>query len=179
MVLGAVWRWILDEEGGLLNRGLATLGLRGPDWLGDARFVLPAFVLMSLWTVGAQMLVFLAGLQSVDPRLHEAARIDGAGPAARFLHVTLPALGPVLLFNAITGLIQAFQLFAQPYVMTRGGPGNESRFLVLHLYETGFRFLHMGAASVLAWILFLLVLALTLLVLRGSRSWVHYAGGGR
>lgn len=161
VILGALWRLLLEP------------------WLKQPASVVPALVLMSLWTVGAQMLVFLAGLQGVDPRLHEAARVDGAGPLRRLLHVTLPALGPILLFNLIVGLINAFQVFAQPFVMTQGGPGNESRFLVLYLYEQGFRFLRMGYASTLAWVLFGAVLVLTLLVLRGSRRWIHYAGAGR
>ncbi|MBC8329780.1 MAG: sugar ABC transporter permease, partial [Planctomycetes bacterium] len=161
VILGSLWRLLLEP---MLKQPAA---------------VIPAFVLMSLWTVGAQMLVFLAGLQGVDPRLHEAARVDGASPLRRLWHVTLPALGPILLFNLIIGLINAFQLFAQPFVMTQGGPGNASRFLALYLYEQGFRFLRMGYASTLAWVLFGGVFVLTLIVLRGSKRWVHYAGAGR
>ncbi|TAH37912.1 MAG: extracellular solute-binding protein [Planctomycetota bacterium] len=179
VVLGAVWRWMLDADDGLFNDALACAGVRGPDWLGDPSWILPAFVLLSLWTVGAQMLVFLAGLQAVPPSLQEAARIDGAGAWRRLWHVTLPAISPLLLLNLVAGIINAFQLFAQPYVMTQGGPGNESRFLALYLYEQGFRFLRMGYASTLAWALFLIVLALTLLVLRSSTRWVHYAGAPR
>ena len=179
VILGAMWRWILDGDLGLLNGGMARLGVAGPDWLKDPSWVVPSFVLMSLWTVGAQMLVFLAGLQGMDRRLLEAARIDGAGAWQRLRHVVLPALGPVLLFNLIVGSIAAFQLFAQPFVMTQGGPGNESRFLVLYLYDQGFRFLRMGYASTLAWVLFAITAVLTLVVLRSSRRWVHYAGGAR
>lgn len=163
VVLGTVWRWILD----------------GGPWLREPGWIVPSFVLMSLWTVGAQMLVFVAGLQNVDPALHEAARLDGAGRGRRFLHVTLPALSPVLLFNLVIGLIGAFQLFAQPFVMTQGGPGNESRFLVLYLYDQAFRYLRMGYASAIAWVLFLIVFVLTCLLLRSSRRWVHYAGAAR
>ncbi|RMH03399.1 MAG: extracellular solute-binding protein [Planctomycetota bacterium] len=161
VILGALWRQLLEP------------------WLKDPATVLPAFVVMGLWTTGAQMLVFLAGLQAVDPRLHEAARVDGAGPLRRLWHVTLPALGPVVLLNLVVGLLNAFQLFAQPFVMTQGGPGNASRFLALYLYEQGFRFLRMGYASTLAWVLFGAVFVLTLAVLRGSRRFVHYAGAGR
>jgi multiple sugar transport system permease protein len=179
VILGALWRWILDAEQGLVNGALTSVGLPGPDWLADPAWVVPSFVLMSLWTVGAQMLVFLAGLEALDRRLLEAARLDGAGAWQRLVHVTLPALGPVLLFNLIVGLIAALQLFAQPFVMTQGGPGNESRFLVLYLYDQGFRFLHMGYASTLAWVLFAITALLAWVVLSSSRRWVHYAGGAR
>jgi multiple sugar transport system permease protein len=179
VILGAMWRWILDGDQGLLNQGLGSVGITGPDWLKDPSWVVPSFILMSLWTVGAQMLVFLAGLQGLDRRQLEAAQLDGAGAWSRFRFVILPALGPVLLFNLITGLIAALQLFAQPFVMTQGGPGNESRFLVLYLYDQGFRFLRMGYASTLAWVLSAVTAALALLVLRSSKRWVHYAGGAR
>ncbi len=179
VILGAMWRWILDGDLGAINSGLAWLGLRGPDWLKDPSWVVPSFVLMSLWTVGAQMLVFLAGLQGLDPRQIEAARMDGAGRWRRFVHVILPALSPILLFNLIVGLINAFQIFAQPFVMTQGGPGNESRFLVLYLYDQAFRYLRMGYASTLAWVLLAMVALLTLVILRTSRRWVHYAGRPR
>jgi ABC-type sugar transport system permease subunit/ABC-type glycerol-3-phosphate transport system substrate-binding protein len=176
VILGAMWRWMLDADRGLLNQGLGSVGLDGPQWLKDPSWIIPSFILMSLWTVGAQMLVFLAGLQSLDPGLIEAAKLDGARSWSRFRHVILPALSPVLLFNLIVGLIQAFQIFAQPFVMTQGGPGNESRFLVLYLYEQGFRYLHMGYASTLAWVLFAMVAICSLAILQSSKSWVHYAG---
>ena len=179
VVLAAIWRSALDPDGGLLASALGAVGLPPVDWLGDPRFVPWAFVLMALWTTGALTLVFLAGLAGVDPRLDEAARLDGAGAWARFRHVTLPALGPVLLFNAVSGTIQGLQLFAQPWVMTQGGPGNESRFLALYLYEQGFRSFDMGYAAVLGWVLFALALLATLLLLAAARRRVHYAGEGR
>ena len=140
---------------------------------------MPALALTSLWTVGAQMLVFLAALKAVDRTLLEAARIDGAGRWARFWNVTLPALSPVVLFNAITGTIVACQVFAQPFVMTQGGPGDASRLLVLYLYETAFRHLDMGYASVLAWVLLGGLAVLCLVLLRVSRPYVHYAARSR
>jgi len=175
VIVAAVWRWILDADQGLLNRFLLGLGIDAPAWLRDPDWVVPSFVLMSLWGVGAQMLVFLAALKALDPTLEEAARIDGAGAMRRFWHVTLPALTPVVLFNLVIGVINAFQLFAQPYVMTQGGPGDASRFLVLYLYETGFRHLDMGYASALAWVLFVILGLLCLALMRGSRRWVYYA----
>ncbi|MBK7641936.1 MAG: extracellular solute-binding protein [Planctomycetes bacterium] len=178
VILGALWRWILDPERGAANALLAKFGLEGPRWLLDPHWVVPSFVLVSLWSVGAQMLVFVAALQSVDRTLVEAARIDGAGRWRRLLHVTLPQLSPVILFNAITGTVAAFQVFAQPYVMTQGGPGDASRFLALYVYETGFLHFDMGYASAVAWALcVLLCLALGVLVL-STRRFVHYRAGG-
>lgn len=176
VIVGCVWRWVLDRDAGILNRGLAAAGIDGPGWLVSATWILPAFVLMSLWMTGAQMLVFLAAMQGLDPRLEEAARLDGAGRWARFRHVVLPQLTPVVLFNLVAGVIAAFQIFAQPFIMTQGGPGNASRFLVLHLYDTGFKALAMGEAAAMAWILFALLLVITLLILWSARRWVHYEG---
>jgi ABC-type sugar transport system permease subunit/ABC-type glycerol-3-phosphate transport system substrate-binding protein len=178
VIVAAVWRYLLDDGEGLINRTLATLGLGAPRWLKDPQLVVPAFVLMSLWAVGTQMLVFLAALKALDPALEEAARMDGAGPLRRLVYVVLPQLTPVILFNGLTGLIAAFQVFAQPYVMTQGGPGDSSRFLVLYLYETGFRHLDMGYASAIAWVLFGLLAGLALVLLRSSRRWVFYSFRG-
>lgn len=176
VIVAAVWRSIFDADGGLLNEALAAVGIHGPAWLRSTTWVLPSFVVMSLWGVGAQMLIFIAALKAVDPTLLEAARIDGAGAWRRFRHVTLPALSPVVLFNLLTGLIFTAQVFAQPYIMTQGGPGDASRFLVLYLYESGFKHLDMGYASAIAWVLFLVLSILCLILLRTSRRWVHYAG---
>jgi multiple sugar transport system permease protein len=177
VIVGAVFRFLLDEERGPLNGLLRACGLEGIPWLRASAWVVPSFVLVSLWSVGAQMLVFLAALQALDPTLEEAARVDGAGRLRRLWHVILPQLGPVLVFNLVTGTVAAFQIFAQPYVMTEGGPGDASRFLVLYLYESAFRHLDLGYASAIAWVLFALLAALTWLLLRGARRWVHYRGG--
>lgn len=156
--------------------GIIWRGLLGRGWDQAETWIIPGFVLMSLWNVGGPMLVFLAGLQGIDPTLYEAARLDGASRWRQFLHVTLPQLTPVLLFNLIVGVIAAFQTFAQPFVMTQGGPGNASLFLVLHLYRTAFRFHHMGYAAAIGWVLFLVLLGLTVLLLRSSRRWMHTGG---
>lgn len=176
VVVAAVWKWLLDSERGAINGVLWAMGGDGVPWLTSETWILPAFVLMGLWTVGAQMIVFLAALQGVDRSLHEAARIDGAGAWRRFVHVTLPQLSPVILFNLVIGIVNAFQIFAQPYIMTQGEPGNASRFLVLYVYETAFHHLRMGYASAIAWALFFVLLVLTLGLLRSSRWWVHYEG---
>jgi multiple sugar transport system permease protein len=179
VIVAALWRQVYEADEGLLNRALAWVAIDGPAWLRSQTWVLPAFVLMSLWSVGAQMLVFLAAMKALDPTLDEAARIDGAGRWRRFWHVLLPQLTPVVLFNLVTGSVAAFQVFAQPYLMTQGGPGDASRFLVLYLYETAFRHLDMGYASALAWALLLVLGLLCLLLMRSSRLWVHYAARSR
>ena len=175
VIVAAVWRFVLDADQGLLNEGLWSVGVRGPAWIRDRHWVLSSFVLMSLWSVGAQMLVFLAALKAVPRELEDAARMDGAGAWRRFWHVILPTLTPVVLFNLVLGLLAALQIFAQPYILTQGGPGDASRFLVLYLYESGFRHLDMGYASAIAWVLFALSAGLVGLALVSSRRWVHYA----
>ncbi len=179
VIVAAVWRFILDPDRGWINETLASLGLAGPAWIRSETWVVPSLAFMSLWAVGAQMLVFLAALQALDPTLDEAARVDGAGAFRRFWHVTVPSLTPVILFNLVIGIINAFQLFAQPYVMTQGGPGDASRFLVLYLYESGFRHLDMGYASAIAWVLFAILAVLCLTLMKTSRHWVHYAARSR
>ncbi|MEZ6014945.1 MAG: extracellular solute-binding protein [Planctomycetota bacterium] len=177
VIVAAVWRGLLRKDDGPLNGALAWIGVDGPGWLTDPGWVVPSFVVLSVWTCGAQMLVFLAALQSVDQGLEDAARVDGAGAWGRVRHVLLPALAPVILFNALTGAIAAAQVFAQPYVMTGGGPGDASRFLALYLYEAGFRHLEFGYASVLAWVLALLLGALALVMLGLARRFVPHALG--
>lgn len=176
VVVGTLWRSLLDADTGLVNRALRVVGIEGPAWLTDSDWVVPAFVGVSLWAIGTQMLVFLAALLALDPALDDAAKIDGARGWQRFRHVVLPQLSPVVLFNLVTGAVAALQIFAQPYVMTQGGPGDASRFLVLYVYETAFRHLDMGYASVLAWVLVALATVFVALFLVSSKRWVHYAG---
>ena len=157
---------------------LALLGLEPPQWFGAdaAWFGPPAFAIMSLWTVGGSMLIYLAGLQGIPKDLHEAASIDGAGAWRRFKSVTLPMLSPVILFNLIVSVIGSFQVFTQAFVMTGGEPGDLTRFYVLYLFNLGFESYEMGYASAMAWILLLVVLAMTAILMRGSRGLVHYEG---
>jgi multiple sugar transport system permease protein len=181
--MAVMWQWVFDSEYGLLNKLLepllAPLGLHPPDWfVKDAQwFGVPAFVITSLWTTGGTMLIYLAGLHAIPLTLYESARIDGAGRWAQFRHITIPMLSPVILFNFIMAIIGSFQVFTQAYVMTRGGPGDATRFYVLYLYNKAFELYEMGYASAMAWLLFVVVLALTLVTLRSSRSRVHYEGG--
>lgn len=146
----------------------------GQGWLEHRALIVPGFVLMMLWNIGVPMVVFLAALQGIDSSLYEAARLDAASSWRQFWHITLPHLSPVVLFNAVVGVIGAFQVFVQPFVMTQGGPGNASLFYVLYLYQTAFRFHHMGYASLLAWVLFGILFAITSLTLATSRRWVYH-----
>jgi multiple sugar transport system permease protein len=170
-----VWIGVLNAGNGWLNMALGTVGIPGPDWLNSTLWVHPALLLMGLWGVGNMMLIFLAGLQSVPTELYDAARVDGAGPWASFRNITLPMISPVLFYNLIIALIATFQYFTQAYVISngRGDPGRETLFFNLNLYREGFAFFHMGYASALAWLLFAIVLGLTLILFRTAGSWVY------
>ena len=167
VAVAVVWRYLYHPRYGLLNQLLAVVGVSPIDWLGDPRWALPALVLLAVWkNFGFNMLVFLAGLQSVPERLHEAARLDGAGAVADFRHVTLPMLAPTFLFVGVITTIGYLQLFAEPYVMTQGGPADATLSVVLLMYEEGFRWWNMGYGAAVAFVLFGLILAVSLLQLR-------------
>jgi multiple sugar transport system permease protein len=175
-----VWIGVLNAQNGWLNLALGAAGIPGPEWLTSTFWVHPALTLMGLWGIGNMMLIFLAGLQSVPTELYDAARVDGAGRFATFRHITLPMISPVLFYNLIIALIATFQYFTQAYVMSngRGDPARATLFFNLNLYREGFGFFHMGYASALAWLLFAIVLGLTLILFRTAGSWV-YQGGER
>ncbi len=148
-----------------------------PGWLADPRWSKPALILMSVWSIGAPMIIFLAGLQGIPQELYEAAEIDGAGAASKFRHVTLPMLSPVIFFNAVVGIIGAFQVFVQVYIMTGpspGGPENSTLLYVVYLFKQAFEYLHFGYAAAMAWLLFAIILGLTLVQFALGRRWVHY-----
>ena len=174
--VAVMWRWILSRDWGLINWFLSLLGVQGPGWLSEPEWVLPALILMSLWGVGAGMLIYLAGLQGIPTDLYEAAKVDGAGMWALFRYVTLPMISPVILFQLVVGLIGAFQVFSQPFIMTQGGPQNASLFYLLHLFRNAFEFFRMGYASALSWILFIYIAILTAIIFRFSAAWVFYEG---
>ena len=164
-----VWRYLYHPRYGLLNFLLDQVGLGPIDWLGDPRWAMPAIILLAVWkNFGYNMLIFMAGLQVIPEELYEAAAMDGAGAWARFRHVTLPGLAPVFLFVGITTMIGYFQLFAEPYVMTQGGPLGATRSVVLFMYEEGFRWWRMGMASAVAVLLLLITLAGALIQLRAA-----------
>jgi multiple sugar transport system permease protein len=172
-----LWIWIFNPHEGILNNLLAQLGISGPGWLQNQYWSKPALILMGLWGAGSGMIIWLAGLKGIPQHLYEAARLDGAGPLRCFWNVTLPMLSPYILFNLIMGLIGTFQVFTQAYVMTQGGPVDSTLFYAYALFNNAFRYLRMGYASAMAWILFGIVLALTLVQLRLSKVWVHYESG--
>jgi multiple sugar transport system permease protein len=174
VAIAVLWSWILNPEFGLLNSALRFVGIHGPNWLGDTRTALPSLVMISLWTIGGSTLIYLAGLQGIPTELYEAAEIDGANSASTLFRITLPLLSPVIFFNLVIGLIGVFQFFTEPFIMTQGGPEHSTLTFMLHLYRNGFNYFKMGYASALAWVLFLFVLALTLLVFRSTPFWVHY-----
>lgn len=182
VALATLWVMMFDNQKGIINRILnPVLGLfggRAPDWFGtDAEvFAIPAYVIMALWGVGAGMVIYLAGLKGIPGSLYEAARIDGASRVRQFFAITVPMLSPLIFFNLIMGIIGSFQVFTQVYVMTAGGPGDATLVYVLKLYREAFEYHKMGYASAMAWVLFVGLLALTLVVVRTSKSWVHYEG---
>ena len=169
-----VFMWLLNPQIGLVNGILARFGIIGPAWLQDTKWAFWSLVFMSLWGVGGSMIIYLAGLKDIPTTLYEAAIIDGAGPWQRTRHITLPMLTPVIFFNLIMGVIGAFQYFTQAYIMTLGGPEDSTHFYALYLFNRAWRYLDMGYASAMAWILFVIVMAFTLLIFRSHRRWVHY-----
>ncbi|HPO17296.1 MAG TPA: sugar ABC transporter permease [Candidatus Hydrogenedentes bacterium] len=169
-----VFIWILNPQIGLVNGILRHFGIIGPAWLMDTKWAFWSLVGMSLWAVGGSMIIYLAGLKDIPVSLYEAAIIDGAGPWQRTRHVTLPMITPVIFFNLIMGVIGAFQYFTQAYVMTLGGPDDSTHFYALYLFNRAWRYLDMGYASAMAWILFIVVMFFTLLIFRTHKRWVHY-----
>ena len=169
-----IWIWIFNPSGGLINQGLKMIGIAGPGWLVDTHWSKPALIVMGLWGAGSSMIIWLAGLQGIDQRLYEAADLDGAGAWQKFLHVSVPQLSPYIFFNLVMGLIGTFEIFGQAFIMTNGGPDNSTLFYVYHLFNNAFRYGHMGYASAMAWILFLIILTVTILQLKLSKRWVYY-----
>ena len=184
-----MWIWVFNPDYGLLNtvlrsgcRSLVACGLDNakawemPSWLLSEEWAKPSLIVMSLWGTGGSMLIFLAALQNVPDELYEAAELDGAGAWQKFASVTVPQISPAIFFNLIMGIIGSFQVFAQAFLMTNGGPNKATLFYVLYLYNKAFRDFEIGYASALAWSLFVIIMAFTLLVLRSSKLWVYYEG---
>jgi multiple sugar transport system permease protein len=163
VAVAIVWRYLYHTRYGLFNYILGHLGIAPIDWLGDPHWAMPAIILMAVWkSFGYNMLIFIAGLQSIPEELYDAAEIDGAGPVRRFFSITLPMLSPTLVFVSVVTMIGYFQLFAEPYVMTQGGPLRSTTSVVLLMYEEGFRWWRMGYAASIAFVLFIVILVATL-----------------
>lgn len=174
-----LWLFLLNPDYGMVNGLLARVGVNGPLWLQSTKWALPSLILMSLWGVGGPTLIYLAGLQGIPTDLYDAVALDGGGAWAKFVTVTVPQMSPVIFFNLILGIIAGFQVFAQPLIMTNGGPRYATLFVVLYLYQNAFRNFQMGYASAIAWVLFMAIMALTVVTFRLSSYWVYYEGEAR
>lgn len=171
-----LWLLIFQPNGGLANAVLGLVGLSPLGWVYSTTWVIPAFVLMSLWGVGRAAFIYLAIIQRIPTNLYDAAAVDGAGALRRFIRITLPLTTPAIFINLVLAVIGKFQIFTEGFVITEGGPGVSSLFFVLYLYRNAFRYFEIGYASALAWILFALLIGLTLLVFWSARRWVYYEG---
>jgi multiple sugar transport system permease protein len=181
VAVAMLWKWVLNPQYGLFNYLIfEPLGIEGPRWFWSETWVIPAYWIMGLWGVGGTMVIYLAGLQGVPTALYEAAEIDGANSWQRFWNITIPMISPVILFTLVTNLIYTLQTFTQVYVVSdgMGGPSYSSLVYVLYLFLNGFRWFRLGYASALAWVLFLIIIALTILMLRVSRNLVYYETPG-
>jgi len=171
-----MWAQIFSTRGGLVNSILDFVHIPGPNWLYSLTWSMPALIIISLWNVGTSMLIYLAALQGVSKALYDAASVDGATVWQKFLSVTIPMITPAMFFNFILGFIGSFQVFTAAYIITGGGPGEATLFYTLYLYRQAFQNLHMGYASALAWILFVIILIVTMVQLAVARMWVYYEG---
>jgi multiple sugar transport system permease protein len=176
VAVAMLWVWLFHSQFGLINMALGAIGIQGPAWLRDPDWALPALVIMSFWSIGGGMVINLAGLQGIPTELYEAASIDGANALQRFWAVTIPMLSPVLFFNLVMGVIETFQYFTNAFVMTGGGPGRATLFYNLYLYQNAFHYYKMGYASGLAWVMFLIILVMTVFIFKSSPYWVYYEG---
>lgn len=176
IAVAILWIMILHQDFGLVNSFLAFFGIKGPGWLVQPEWAMPSLILMSLWSAGGSMVIYLAGLQSVPTHLYEAAEIDGANTFQKFWTVTVPMMSPVILYNLIVGFIASIQGFVLVYVMTNGGPANATLVYGLYIYRTAFINFQMGYASALAWILLVVIIIITAVQFTVARYWVYYEG---
>lgn len=174
-----LWFWVLQPNG-LLNNFLdiflEPLGVSGPNWLGSTSWAMPGLIIMSFWTVGTTMIIFLAGFQGIPQHLYEAAEIDGAGWWGKVRNVTIPMMTPQIFLTSVIGVIGSFQVFTAALIITDGGPADATLFILLLLYQMGFRAFNMGYASAIAWVLFLIILFFTIVQFLSARRWVYYEG---
>ena len=168
-----IWTRIFAQDG-ILNKALKIFGITGPTWLTDRNTALYALMIMGIWGIGNTMIIYLSGLQGVSEELKEAARIDGAKGHQIFFKITLPMISPTIFFNVVMAVIGSFQYFTQAYVMTEGGPMNSTLFYNLYLYQKAYKDFEMGYASAMAWVMFIIILILTMFVIKSSSFWVYY-----
>lgn len=177
IAVALLWINIFNPDFGLLNQFLRNIGVQNPPgWLVSPQWAMPALIMMSVWGAGGSMVIYLAGLQSIPEHLYEAASIDGAGVWSKFWNITVPMMSPVIFFNLIVGFISSLQSFVQIYVMTDGGPANATLVYGLYIYRNAFRFFKMGYASALSWVLFVVIIAITIGQFVLARRWVYYEG---
>ncbi len=175
VAVAMMWRWLYNTDFGLINLGLTSIGLAAIPWLSSTAWAMPAVILMAIWkNLGYNMLIFLAGLQSIPLHLHEAAAIDGANSFQRFRYITLPLLAPTTFFVLVISVIGSFQVFDLAFVLTKGGPGDATNTMVMYIYNQAFQFFHMGYAASIAWVLFAIIFVITLLQHQLQKRWVHY-----
>jgi multiple sugar transport system permease protein len=175
VALSLVWKWIYLPDVGLINSALGLAGIEGPAWLTSARWAMPGLILMTVWkTFGYNMVLFLAGLQSIPEQLYDAAKVDGATRWRRFVHITLPMLSPTTFFVVVISVISSFQVFDQALIMTNGGPGTATTTLVLYIYQVGFQSFNMGYAAAVALVLFAAIFIFTVVQFMFQRRWVTY-----
>ena len=168
-----LWLVILQPSG-ILNQALGLVGIPGPRWLTSTQWAMPGLIIMSFWTVGTTMILYLAGLQGIPQHLYEAASIDGAGHLRKLWHVTIPMMTPTIFLTLVLGIIGSWQVFTQALILTGGGPANATLFVLLYLYRKAFLIFQMGYASAIAWVLFVIILIFTLIQFLVARRWVYY-----
>ena len=181
VAIGILWLWLLNPQVGLVNRGLALIGIDGPGWTTDSDWIKPGIVLMSLWSLGTTVVIYFAALRNVPQELYEASRIDGANRWQQFRNVTLPMISGALFFTLIVNTIYSLQIFSEVYTMyfgnqEGGAAGTAALFYVIYLFQQAFRFFHLGYASAMAWLLFVIIMIITVIQLRLSKRWVYYEG---
>lgn len=177
--IAMLWTWLLQPEMGIVNSILEKVGIAGPKWFWDPDWALPSVASMSVWKVGGSAVIYLAGLQNIPPQVYEAATMDGAGRTASFFRITLPLLTPTLFFQLVIQMIEAFKVFTEAYIITKGGPLKATYFYLLYFYQEGFQNFNTGYASALILVIVAVIMALTVFVNSTSRRWVYYEGDDR
>ena len=177
VAIAVLWRFLFSDQG-LINIIIGYLGIEPISWLGDPKYALFTVSLLRAWQFGSAMVIFLAALKNIPEDLYESARIEGASKTMQFIHITIPMISPVIFFNFIMQLIQAFQEFNGPYIITGGGPLNSTKLLPLLIYDNAFNYYQMGYASAISWVLFVIIMVFTVFSFRSQKYWVHYSDNG-